>query len=160
PAPGISTLTTSAPKSPSSWAQYGPARMRVKSAMRMPASGLLLAVMNVRPGSATHEHRLALFEVGADALLVVLRGFERSPDLLVQFRRLRERQVIALVDGALHGRQAQGAGLVDFRREGQRRLQQLAARDDGLDQTHAGGLRSIDAARSEEHLLGLRRPDQ
>ena len=38
PAPGRSILITSAPRSPSSWVQLGPARILVKSSTRMPAS--------------------------------------------------------------------------------------------------------------------------
>src|SRR5688500_18806723 len=39
PLPGSSTLMTSAPMSPSSIAQYGPARTRVRSSTRIPFNG-------------------------------------------------------------------------------------------------------------------------
>ena len=39
PAPGRSTLITSAPRSASSMVAYGPERIRVKSSTRIPASG-------------------------------------------------------------------------------------------------------------------------
>jgi hypothetical protein len=51
PLSGGSTLITSAPMSPSIMVQSGPARMRVRSTTRIPASGPLAAsVMDCFPG--------------------------------------------------------------------------------------------------------------
>src|SRR5580658_6881450 len=45
PAPGRSILMTSAPRSPSIWAQVGPARTRVRSNTRRPFSGPVVSVI-------------------------------------------------------------------------------------------------------------------
>ena len=52
PSPGFSTLTTSAPMSPSIMAQKGPATNRDRSSTRIPASGPAMAAHPVFPGEA------------------------------------------------------------------------------------------------------------
>src|SRR5215475_10159333 len=69
PVPGGSILITSAPMSPSIMVQSGPARMRVRSTTRSPASGPLAACVIA---SALSPHRGRRVEVLGAAVEIIL----------------------------------------------------------------------------------------
>src|SRR5215467_13971356 len=73
PLSGGSTLITSAPMSPSIMVQSGPARIRVKSTTRMPASGpLAVSVISAPVDSTLLAHRGRRVEVLGAAIEIVL----------------------------------------------------------------------------------------
>src|SRR5882724_4004336 len=92
PVPGGSILITSAPMSPSIMVQSGPARMRVRSTTRIPASGPLASFICYVPGLFA-AHRGRRVEIPGAAVEIVL---ER---LLVAHAEFLEVGLAALEEG-------------------------------------------------------------
>src|SRR3989442_6790558 len=92
PLPGSSILMTSAPMSPSSIAQYGPARTRVRSRTRIPFSG-----WSARGTASSFHHSLGQApRDGVDALASVSGA---PPEQARALQRRNVREVVDVVDG-------------------------------------------------------------
>src|SRR4051812_31074389 len=76
PAPGRSTLTISAPKSPSTWVAHGPSWTCVRSSTRMPSSGNPLPISEVLELAIAHGHEEQ--RLGAPAVMVGRRELDRT----------------------------------------------------------------------------------
>src|SRR5664279_3450652 len=101
PAPGRSTLTISAPKSPSTWVAHGPSWTCVRSTTRMPASGRVPVISEVLELAIAHGHEEE--RLGAPAVVVGRRELDRAggvaldgADLLHRVAHLRARRRPAL----------------------------------------------------------------
>src|SRR5690349_11137230 len=92
PLPGSSTLITSAPMSPSSMAQYGPAKTRVRSSTRMPFSGASARGI----GSSFHDSFRETARDGVDAIAGMARPAPEQPRAL---HRTHVREVVNVVHG-------------------------------------------------------------
>src|SRR5262249_34138334 len=92
PWPGSSILMTSAPMSPSSIAQYGPARTRVRSRTRIPFSG-----WSARGTGSSFHH--ALGEAARDGVDAIARVPGAAPEQARALQRAHVSEVVDVVDG-------------------------------------------------------------
>src|SRR5215217_879104 len=173
PLPGCSTLTTSAPISPSNPAQNGAAIRVPRSSTRKPSSGPLMTtcVSERHTVSLRYASRLLAPLLGADgvhaALLARLGCVQRGggvADELVDHEVVPPRLPLPLeiehpVDRLLHGLGSHRRDERNLVSHGACRLGELRPGDDLVDEPESLGVVGVDRLGAEQELLGLARSE-